>query len=1836
MKVLQKLLFQVFFDLSNVSLGADNDSSATSNITYTLAVETTSTGLTHAGELITVSVDSNGDIIGTTTSGIEVFKVSVDATSGEVSLTQYEEIDHNAPDNMAGGTDEIIGLANGNVVLYATAIVTDSDEDTATGAANVDISNALQFEDDEPTIKNNQSDLLVKLDESDFDSGILGQTSATISASVISGLFTYSVGADDSAGSIIEEYSLVVTDGAKTGLYLAGNSSEILLKENNDGSFSGYVDGDTTTNPVFTISINSSTGEVTITQYQAMEHSDDADVNADVNNDGILDHEDTPLNLDDLINIKLTITDADKDTVSATSEQSLDIRFLDDGPEAGINVSVVENAQENGNNIVLSVDESAGVNAPADDNGDRSSQADFSNMFSTINVNGTATADYGTDGAGNVSYALSLVNTTAGTTLTTLGSGLYALDANDTVTTDNDGIGQGEEIIMSVNASGVIEGKTSDGTVYFTIEINGNGEVTFTQTENIWHSDTSDDNDVEGIALDALANNEDVAIVLTQTVRDADGDSDSASVKLVSSEDSEDVAQFNILDDGPEAGINVSVVENAQENGNNIVLSVDESAGVNAPADDNGDRSSQADFSNMFSTINVNGTATADYGTDGAGNVSYALSLVNTTAGTTLTTLGSGLYALDANDTVTTDNDGIGQGEEIIMSVNASGIIEGKTSDGTVYFTIEINGNGEVTFTQTENIWHSDTSDDNDVEGIALDALANNEDVAIVLTQTVRDADGDSDSASVKLVSSEDSEDVAQFNILDDGPEAGINVSVVENAQENGNNIVLSVDESAGVNAPADDNGDRSSQADFSNMFSTINVNGTATADYGTDGAGNVSYALSLVNTTAGTTLTTLGSGLYALDANDTVTTDNDGIGQGEEIIMSVNASGVIEGKTSDGTVYFTIEINGNGEVTFTQTENIWHSDTSDDNDVEGIALDALANNEDVAIVLTQTVRDADGDSDSASVKLVSSEDSEDVAQFNILDDGPEAGINVSVVENAQENGNNIVLSVDESAGVNAPADDNGDRSSQADFSNMFSTINVNGTATADYGTDGAGNVSYALSLVNTTAGTTLTTLGSGLYALDANDTVTTDNDGIGQGEEIIMSVNASGVIEGKTSDGTVYFTIEINGNGEVTFTQTENIWHSDTSDDNDVEGIALDALANNEDVAIVLTQTVRDADGDSDSASVKLVSSEDSEDVAQFNILDDGPEAGINVSVVENAQENGNNIVLSVDESAGVNAPADDNGDRSSQADFSNMFSTINVNGTATADYGTDGAGNVSYALSLVNTTAGTTLTTLGSGLYALDANDTVTTDNDGIGQGEEIIMSVNASGVIEGKTSDGTVYFTIEINGNGEVTFTQTENIWHSDTSDDNDVEGIALDALANNEDVAIVLTQTVRDADGDSDSASVKLVSSEDSEDVAQFNILDDGPEAGINVSVVENAQENGNNIVLSVDESAGVNAPADDNGDRSSQADFSNMFSTINVNGTATADYGTDGAGNVSYALSLVNTTAGTTLTTLGSGLYALDANDTVTTDNDGIGQGEEIIMSVNASGVIEGKTSDGTVYFTIEINGNGEVTFTQTENIWHSDTSDDNDVEGIALDALANNEDVAIVLTQTVRDADGDSDSASVKLVSSEDSEDVAQFNILDDGPEAGINVSVVENAQENGNNIVLSVDESAGVNAPADDNGDRSSQADFSNMFSTINVNGTATADYGTDGAGNVSYALSLVNTTAGTTLTTLFPFSCAFSTTLTFIPASGPSSKILNCATSSLSSLDTSFTDALSLSPSASLTVCVNTIATSSLFAKASNAIPSTSLSSLVSLCQIFSVCVNVTSPFPFISIVK
>ena len=99
--------------------------------------------------------------------------------------------------------------------------------------------------------------------------------------------------------------------------------------------------------------------------------------------------------------------------------------------------------------------------------------------------------------------------------------------------------------------------------------------------------------------------------------------------------------------------------------------------------------------------------------------------------------LGTGMFALDPSAPD-------GQGDEILLVDNGDGTISG-VADGVTYFTISVDGDGNVTFEQSENIWHADDTSDDDTSFLSAAPGT------ILLEQTVTDSDGDFDTAELDL-----------------------------------------------------------------------------------------------------------------------------------------------------------------------------------------------------------------------------------------------------------------------------------------------------------------------------------------------------------------------------------------------------------------------------------------------------------------------------------------------------------------------------------------------------------------------------------------------------------------------------------------------------------------------------------------------------------------------------------------------------------------------------------------------------------------------------------------------------------------------------------------------------------------------------------------------------------------------------------------------------------------------------------------------------------------------------------------------------------------------------
>jgi len=229
------------------------------DVAYSLDAGTnTSTGLYLTG-------DPGGDEIilhstatgyaGKTGAGTVAFTVDINSTTGAVTVTQKETLDHPID------TDPNDALTL-STQIKVVQTVTDGDDDTAiaTSANALDIT----FLDDGPTAGvPEQGTAEAELDETG------GLDAVTIDAADITDLFDGSDAyGEDGAGDVA--YSLDAGTNTSTGLYLTGDpgGDEIILHSTATG-YAGKTGAGTV---AFTVDINSTTGAVTVTQKETLDH----------------------------------------------------------------------------------------------------------------------------------------------------------------------------------------------------------------------------------------------------------------------------------------------------------------------------------------------------------------------------------------------------------------------------------------------------------------------------------------------------------------------------------------------------------------------------------------------------------------------------------------------------------------------------------------------------------------------------------------------------------------------------------------------------------------------------------------------------------------------------------------------------------------------------------------------------------------------------------------------------------------------------------------------------------------------------------------------------------------------------------------------------------------------------------------------------------------------------------------------------------------------------------------------------------------------------------------------------------------------------------------------------------------------------------------------------------------------------------------------------------------------------------------------------------------------------------------------------------------------------
>ena len=364
-----------------------------------------------------------------------MFTIAVDGTTGAVTTTQFRALDHGADTN---DHDSAVSMASGLVELQAT--LTDGDTDTASD--KIELGSRIGFEDDGPAIDLTPTTATIAVDESvgtggsskdepgnaaPNDETAAGAPAGAIGYAVTAAATLFSETADAGTdGQASKVYALVLTAGA-TGLTDTATGQAVVLS-----LVSGVVEGRTATQDalVFTIAVDDTTGDVTTTQFRALDHGDDTN-----------DHDSAVSMASGLVELQATLTDGDTDTASDKIELGSLIGFEDDGPAIDLTPTTA----------TIAVDELVGTGGSSKDEPGNAAPNDETAAGAPAGAIGYAvtaaatlfseTADAGTDGQAVKVYALVL---TAGATGLT-----------DTAT--------GEAVVLSL-VGGVVEGRTATAT----------------------------------------------------------------------------------------------------------------------------------------------------------------------------------------------------------------------------------------------------------------------------------------------------------------------------------------------------------------------------------------------------------------------------------------------------------------------------------------------------------------------------------------------------------------------------------------------------------------------------------------------------------------------------------------------------------------------------------------------------------------------------------------------------------------------------------------------------------------------------------------------------------------------------------------------------------------------------------------------------------------------------------------------------------------------------------------------------------------------------------------------------------------------------------------------------------------------------------------------------------------------------------------------------------------------------------------------------------------------------------------------------------------------------
>ena len=251
------------------------------------------------------------------------FVVTIGATSGDLTVDLRRAVVHGDPDD-PDEADSVEFIDAGK--LFANRTVKDGDLDTA--AAQADIGPRVKFEDDGPTATLSLNAVQIRVDETVGQNGAPETEPAGSLGTVTvlgSALYTTSAafGNDTAAASNSSVFSFRLSaQDVDSGIDDTVTGSNVVLHKVNDQTIEGRV-GNTTT-VAFVLTIDATSGDVTVDLKRSLEHDDSADFDEAGTSSLSID-------ASKLFAVR-TLTDRDGDKHGAETDIGPAFKFEDDGP----------------------------------------------------------------------------------------------------------------------------------------------------------------------------------------------------------------------------------------------------------------------------------------------------------------------------------------------------------------------------------------------------------------------------------------------------------------------------------------------------------------------------------------------------------------------------------------------------------------------------------------------------------------------------------------------------------------------------------------------------------------------------------------------------------------------------------------------------------------------------------------------------------------------------------------------------------------------------------------------------------------------------------------------------------------------------------------------------------------------------------------------------------------------------------------------------------------------------------------------------------------------------------------------------------------------------------------------------------------------------------------------------------------------------------------------------------------------------------------------------------------------------------------------------------------